>query len=201
MPKISEQKKELKRQTILDAAVRLFAQKGFHGVSTAELAESAGVAEGTIFRYFSSKDKLLISALDRAMERLLEALRRDDDPQSPVTERLLRFIGNHLHLIREHPELARFIIVELRQTPEFLRRYPRYRPLDAYLDFLREILREGMEQGSLRRVDLESLVSMIFGTMDYVLTRWHLNGTEVDLGKVIADLRDIMYNGLKPEAL
>jgi hypothetical protein len=108
-------------------------------------------------------------------------------------------VGNHIRLARENPVLARFLIVELRQTPEFLVRYPGFHPLSEYLDFLREILSAGMEDGSLRNVDLECAVAVIFGTMDFILTQWHFGESDTDPEVMLAFLRDIIYNGLKPE--
>jgi AcrR family transcriptional regulator len=201
MPKITDEKKQQRRTDILNAAVELFAGKGFHGVNTAEIADRAGIAEGTVFRYFPTKETLLIAALDSVVRQLLDALRREDDPDRPAAQRLLHFIGNHLRLIREHPDLARFLILELRQSPEFLMRNPQFLPLENYLGFLRELLETGMARGELRRADLECTVALIFGTMDYVLTRWHLLGADLDPDRMIADFRDIIYNGLKPEEI
>ncbi|MDY0150891.1 MAG: TetR/AcrR family transcriptional regulator [Candidatus Cloacimonas sp.] len=199
MARISEAEKIQRRLTILDAAISLFSQRGFHGVNTAELASSAGIAEGTIFRYFKSKEELLISALIHVMAKLLEELKSNDLPNEHVSKRLSRFIDNHLKLIKENPELTRFITIELRQTPEFMRRYPNYNPLAGYLDFLREILFKGMERGEIRAINLESLVSIIFGTIDYVMATWHISDAHIELEKTILDLREIIYNGVKPE--
>ncbi len=199
MARITHERKEQRREEILSAAIALFARKGYHGVNTAEIAERAGIAEGTIFRYFPTKDELLIRALESVVGRLCEELRREDDPNGSTSDRLMHFIRNHLRLIRENPDLARFLIIELRQAPEFLLRYPQYNRLGDYIDLLRDILRTGMERGDLRRVDIECTVVIIFGTMDYVLTRWLLNGSEMDLECTITQLRDIIYNGLKPE--
>src|SRR5579859_1520846 len=66
-----------KRERILDAAVRVFAKKGFHATRVSEVAKAAGVADGTIYLYFKSKDELLVSLFEDRVERLLAFLQRE----------------------------------------------------------------------------------------------------------------------------
>src|SRR5579859_3863643 len=72
-----------KRERILDAAVRVFASKGFHATRVSEVAKAAGVADGTIYLYFKSKDELLVSLFEDRLERLLAFL-RTALPQEPT---------------------------------------------------------------------------------------------------------------------
>src|ERR1700739_5023352 len=81
-----------KRERILDAAVRIFAKKGFYATRVSEVAKAAGVADGTIYLYFSSKDELLVSLFEDRVERLLRFLERELPPGASASEKLRRVI-------------------------------------------------------------------------------------------------------------
>src|SRR5438876_10377225 len=108
-----------KRERILEAAVKIFAEKGFYNAKVSEIARIAGVADGTIYLYFKSKDDLLISLFEDRMEQVNENLRAAlDGPGTPV-ERLQRGLAAHLALVEQPPQLAEVLTVELRQAPKF----------------------------------------------------------------------------------
>src|SRR5438105_14230773 len=85
-----------KRERILSAAVHVFAEKGFFGAKVSEIAREAGVADGTIYLYFKSKDDLLICLFEDRMARINSALRESLARELTPTQKLRRFI--HLHL-------------------------------------------------------------------------------------------------------
>src|SRR5712692_8689794 len=112
---------EGKRERILDAAVRVFAQEGFYNAKVAQIAHVAGVADGTIYLYFKSKDDLLISLFEDRMERVNENLKTALNGEGAPVERLRRALAQHFALVRQHPQLAEVLTVELRQSSKFLK--------------------------------------------------------------------------------
>src|SRR5438270_9301693 len=105
-----------KRTRIMDAAVKVFAERGFHTATVAEIAKAAGVADGTIYLYFKSKDDLLLRLFDEKMTALLDEARTALDAEKTAPARLERFIQLHLSLVEKNPDLASVLIVELRQS-------------------------------------------------------------------------------------
>src|SRR5882757_3328819 len=89
-----------KRERILDAAERVFAQHGFFAARVSEIAKEAGVADGTIYLYFKSKDELLISLFESRMERFNQLLATAIAPAARPTDRLLALIRTYLTLVR-----------------------------------------------------------------------------------------------------
>src|SRR5271167_684787 len=81
-----------KRERILDAAVRVFAKKGFYATRVSEVARAAGVADGTIYLYFKSKDELLVSLFEDRVERLLSFLETELPKRRGASEKLRRII-------------------------------------------------------------------------------------------------------------
>src|SRR5258706_8080168 len=93
---------EAKRERILDAAVRVFAQEGFYNAKVSQIAHAAGVADGTIYLYFKSKDDLLICLFEDRMERVNENLRTALASESSSADRLKRVVKFHLELVENN---------------------------------------------------------------------------------------------------
>src|SRR5438045_6020243 len=109
-----------KRDAILRAAIDVFAERGFFNAQVADVARAAGVAAGTVYLYFKSKDDLLVSIFERSMREGLQAGRASvaglDDPE----ERLRRLARGHLARLGADRNLAIVVQVELRQPTTFM---------------------------------------------------------------------------------
>ncbi len=158
-----------KRERILDGALKAFARKGFYNTKVSEIASEAGVADGTIYLYFKSKDDLLISLFEDRMEWVIDRLNTELSTVAGVEERLRRAVELHFQLAIEEPDLAEFITVELRQSSKFMKEYKNPKFLD-YLKLLESLVEDGQEQGAFR-LDVEPrlLGRVIFGALDEVL--------------------------------
>lgn len=101
-------KKAQKRSALLQAALELFAEQGFNGSSTALIARRAGVASGTLFFHFKSKEEL-IHALFREVRMKMESQVLENFPAgTPLRERLLRTLANFLRYFLENPSEFKF---------------------------------------------------------------------------------------------
>src|SRR5215217_4751484 len=124
-----------KRVRILSAAERVFAKRGFFAARVSEIAKDAGVADGTIYLYFKSKDDLLISLFESRMEQVNTALREaiSNVPASKPTDQLRSFIRVYLKLVNDEPAAAEVLTIELRQSSKFMKEYEN----PQFADFLR----------------------------------------------------------------
>src|SRR3989442_15821280 len=95
-----------KRERILEAAVKIFADKGFYNAKVSQIARVAGVADGTIYLYFKSKDDLLISIFEDRMEQVNRNVRAALDEEGTPLEKLRRLVHLHLELVEKNPHLA-----------------------------------------------------------------------------------------------
>jgi len=105
-----------KRERILDAAEAIFAQNGFYNARVSEIARSAGVADGTIYLYFKSKDDLLISLFESRMERVNAEQSQAAEGAASPTDKLLTELRTFLALVRDNPRVAEVLTIELRQS-------------------------------------------------------------------------------------
>jgi TetR/AcrR family transcriptional regulator, fatty acid metabolism regulator protein len=162
-----------KRERILDAAERTFARHGFFTAKVSDVAREAGVADGTIYLYFKSKDELLISLFERRMRQVNETLRAAIAGKPP-REQLRAFIHAHLQLVHDEPAAAEVLTIELRQSSKFMKEYDN----SEFADFLRMlggIIAAGQDSGELdATIPPHIAARMIFGVLDELALAWIL---------------------------
>ena len=187
-----------KRARIMDAAIKVFAERGFHTATVAEIARAAGVADGTIYLYFKSKDDLLLRLFDEKMTQLLAEARAALAEERKAPEKLRRFIQLHLSLVERNPELAQVLIVELRQSAQFLKTADRNK-LAAYVDLIAEVVRAGQESREIVPTIAPAAVKRaIFGALDELALGWLQSGRRANLKKTASDVADWLVRGLLP---
>jgi TetR/AcrR family fatty acid metabolism transcriptional regulator len=196
-----ETNKIAKRARILDAAVKVFADRGFFTATVAEIARAAGVADGTIYLYFKSKDDLLLRLFDEKMSDLLTEARAAIDSEGSAAARLRRFITLHLALVEKNPELASVLIVELRQSAQFLKGLEKAK-LSAYLDVIGQVVKAGQDSGELDPALSPSTVKRaIFGALDELALGWLLSGRKTSLKKTAAEVAEWLVRGLQVQRI
>jgi TetR/AcrR family fatty acid metabolism transcriptional regulator len=188
-----------KRERILDAAVRVFARKGFYATRVSEVAKAAGVADGTIYLYFKSKDALLVSLFEHRVERLLAFLSTELPQAATASEKLQRIIELQLGLLEGERDLAEVVTVILRQSTKLMKEYaaPKF---SAYLDAIAAVIAEGQAAGELRKdVSPHLAARAIFGALDGIAMTWALG--KADRGGLLwaaGQLAEIVLQGLQP---
>lgn len=162
-----------KRERILIAAERIFAKHGFFAARVTEIAKEAGVADGTIYLYFKSKDDLLISLFESRMKQVNDELRAVVAREHP-TRQLHAFIRTYLRLVHDEPAAAEVLTIELRQSSKFMKEYDN----PQFADFLRMlggIIAAGQERGEIdASIPSHVAARMIFGILDELALAWVL---------------------------
>ena len=159
---------------IMDAAIRVFARKGFYNATISDVAKVAEVAEGTIYLYFKNKDDLLISIFEHSMDLFIQEVNRELEGLNDPKEKLKKFLSLHLRLVQKNPDLAQVLQIELRQSSKFMKEYEGGKFSD-YLNVVRSILEEGQEKGVFRKdLDPRILRRAIFGAVDELALEWLL---------------------------
>ena len=188
-----------KRERILDAAVRVFAKNGFHATRVSDVARAAGVADGTIYLYFVSKEALLVSLFEDRVEKLLSYTREELPKLRTAKERLRRIIELQLGLLEDEHELAEVMTVILRQSTKLLKEYaaPKF---TAYLDVIAKVVETGQASGEFRHDVAPHLVARAtFGALDGIALTWALGKADHGgLSRAAGQLSDILLRGLEP---
>jgi len=138
---------EGKEERILQAAVAVFARKGYHGSAIADVAREAGVAAGTIYLYFARKEDLLIELFRRSIGGYLEEVRPRLEAAAPGLPRLWLAIRANLAFFEEDRARARVLLLHAREVHPLIREG--IRPvMRAYFAVLEDVLATGMAAGA-----------------------------------------------------
>ena len=185
-----------KRDLILKAATKLFARRGFFNAQVADVAREAGIAAGTVYLYFQSKDDLLISIFERTMHEALEASRLALAGVSDPVERLRRLARLHLKRLGEDRDLAVVFQVELRQSTKFMERFSSTL-LQDYLHAIRDAVADAQTAGLFRsEVSPTFAAKMLYGALDEMATNWILSQRRYALATQADDVVDLFVNGM-----
>ena len=164
-----------KRDAILRAAIDVFAERGFFNAQVADVAREAGVAAGTVYLYFRSKDDLLVSIFERTMREAFAEGRAAVAGVHDPSERLRRFARVHLGRLGRDRNLAIVYQVELRQSIKFMERFSSTLLRD-YLSQIRTAIVDGQATGAFRAdLNATSVAKMFFGALDEMATNWILS--------------------------
>ena len=185
-----------KRTAILDAAVVEIARRGYHQTTVAMIARRAGVADGTIYLYFSNKEEILLSLFDRAMGRFISEGREQVDEQASAVDKLRRIVELHLTLVGQDRDLAIMTQVELRHSTHFMGQLSRNQ-VGEYLAILAEVVAQGQAEGSFRtNLDPVFAAKAIFGVLDEMATDWVLSQKNKRLESQVGAVADFILGGL-----
>ena len=185
-----------KRDALLRAAIDTFAARGFFNSQVADVARAAGVAAGTVYLYFRSKDDLLISIFERTMSEAIAEGRRAIAPEPDPAERLRRLARLHLDRLGRDRALAVEFQVELRQSTKFMERFSTT-GLREYLGIIRDIIAQGQASGTFRAdVNPTFAAKLFFGMLDEMATNWILSKRKYALTSEADPIADLFMRGL-----
>jgi AcrR family transcriptional regulator len=188
---------EEKRRQILDAAVRVFARRGFHTSRVGDIAEEAGVAHGLIYHYFSSKEEVLDTIFRETWSELLDAIRDVEESGAPAREQLRQVAAIMLRSWRRRPDLVRVLVREVARSPQMQRQAEEVAPL---FDAIERIVARGQADGELRgELDPRLAAWIVYGALEEILTGWvlgRLPDSDEDVARAERTVVDVLAGGL-----
>jgi TetR/AcrR family fatty acid metabolism transcriptional regulator len=185
-----------KSRHIIEAAVRVFARKGYYNSRVSDIAREAGVAAGTIYLYFRTKDEILVTLFREKMARFVATVRKAIAREPDPTARLRRLVHLHFELLEENPALAEVVQVELRQGQKFFRGAAASE-VSAYFALIGSVLEEGVAQGRFRSdLPVKVATKTLFGAMDQMATSWVLGKRGYRLVDIAPAVAEIFLRGV-----
>ena len=139
-----------KYQRILDAAVEVIAEHGYFHSPVSAIAARAGVADGTIYLYFKSKDDVLRTAIDKTFERFYGQVEKEFETLKGPREQLEYIAQVHLESHAVNRSMAILMQTEVRQSAKFIAEFSHHH-LVKYIQVVREVVRRGQQEGIFRR--------------------------------------------------
>ena len=184
-----------RREQILDAATRLFAEHGFTDAATQGLADDLGVGKGTLYRYFPSKRELFLAAVDRVMRRLHERLEQATAGVEDPLERVSLGARAYLDFFREHPESVELLIQERAQFKD--RERPTYfEHRERHVDRWREHYRKMIASGRMRDVPVERISDVFTAALYGSVFLHYFGGRSETFAADATDILVVLFHGV-----
>jgi len=179
----------------VDAAARLFSERGYHGTSMQDLGNALGLLRGSLYAHIGSKQDLLFDVVDQGARRFLErgeaALHRD----APSPQRLRDFLVGHVEVAIEQLDAGRVFLNEWRYLDDGLQKDIRVKR-DAYEEMVRGILRDGVDAGELRAdLDISLAARLVLSCGNWIYSWYRLDG-ELSPSAVGETFADMIIGGL-----
>ena len=185
-----------KYQRILDAAVEVIAERGYFKSPVSEIAKRAGVADGTVYLYFKSKDDVLRTAIDRRFDRFYQQIEDAFVTIEGPREQLEYIALVHLESYQVNRSMAVLLQTEMRQSAKFIAEFS-HRHLARYVQMVRDVVRRGQEQGIFRRELSDGVVAhCMFGMIDELVSSAVFTGRVYDAKVTAPQVIDVLLNGI-----
>ncbi|SEF61405.1 TetR/AcrR family transcriptional regulator [Paenibacillus sp. UNC499MF] len=190
-------KKKEKYDLILEAALKVFAEHGFHRSQVSKIAKAAGVADGTIYLYFKRKEDILISLFREKLGELVDKFHMHIEQTTGVKEALRKVCEIHYTELENNVDLAFVTQIELRQSSLELRKEIG-KAVKPYIELIEKLLVRGVEE-KLFRADLDVKLTrlLLFGAMDEVVTSWLISGRKYSLSAQVDGTVQFFLQGIQ----
>jgi TetR/AcrR family transcriptional regulator, fatty acid metabolism regulator protein len=190
-------KKILTREFIIQAAIEVFSKKDFKTASISEIAQKAGVADGTIYQYFKGKEDLFFSIPIEKTNEFRSQLELHLEGISGAFNKIRKFVWYFLYFFKTNPEYGRILMLEMRVSKSFVKTET-YGFLKQSVGQVVNILTEGQDEGVIRQdADAYILRHFVLGTLEHMVTRWLLKEEKYDLLEHHQEVSRILIDGLK----
>lgn len=185
-----------KRTAILRSATKVFARKGFFNSKVSDIAAKAGIADGTVYLYFKSKDEILHSIFDRAMAEFITEGRQELEKLDDPVEKLRKISSLHLERLGADRDLAIVFQIELRGSTKFMQEFSAA-GFAEYLDVIRRTVEEGQKSGVFR-TDIKAVIcaKILYGSLDEMVTNWILSKRSYPLAPMAEEVMKIFLGGI-----
>ncbi|HXC95899.1 MAG TPA: TetR/AcrR family transcriptional regulator [Edaphobacter sp.] len=185
-----------KYQRILDAAVEVIAERGYFNSPVSAIAKRAGVADGTIYLYFKSKDDVLRTAIDENFNKFHRAADEAFKTLTGPREQLEYIARVHLESHAVNRSMAIVMQTEVRQSAKFISEFSHHH-LVRYIQLVREVVRRGQQEGIFRQDVSDGVVAhCMFGAIDELLSSAVFTGRVYDSKDTAAQVIDVLLNGI-----
>src|SRR5213594_2997010 len=185
-----------KPQQIIAAAIRVFARGGYYNSRVSYIAREAGIASGTIYLYFKTKDEILVTLFREKMAAFVAGVRKAIASEADAPAKIRAMIRLHFQTLEANSDMAEVVQVELRQGQKFFRGASAHE-ISAYFDVINDVLEEGVGAGLIRRdLPVKVATKMLFGAMDQLATSWVLGKRGYRLTEAADPVATIFLQGV-----
>jgi len=183
------------KHEIMNAAARLFVEKGFHDTTIRDIASAAGMSEVGVYREATSKQDILLAVLDQEMDRISADLYSVVNSDLKADEKLRLAVQMYVGRLSDDIELSRLVLLEYQNLePDYQARHITRR--DRLEHLWRQILREGIREGLFRPVDVSAVTFAILGMQNWMLS-WYRSHGRLEPVELADRFVDLIFRGIR----
>ncbi len=184
-----------RREEILAAATREFAQRGFPGTDLQLVADRLGVGKGTVYRYFDSKESLFLAAADRGMRLLKEESDREVLKAGDALDRIVRATRAYLRFFDRHPEFVELIVQERAEFKD--RKRPTYFVhSDVNVKPWKKLLQQLIAEGQIRDIPVDRITDVFSGVLYGAIFKNYFESRRRSPESQAEDILDVVFRGI-----
>ncbi len=190
-----------KHNKIIQAAIKVFARKGFYSARISDIAQEAKVADGTIYLYFNNKYDILISVFEEEIGKIILEVKNLTDREDDPKKQLEIFAMQHMRMVKERKDLAEVLQMELRQSNKFMREYRNTKFIE-YVDIVSRIIHKGQDDGVFRKEVMPGVAKRaFFGALDETARLWILSpNNQYTIEEAAEQISDIFLCGIEKKS-
>ena len=165
-----------RKDRIMDAALRIFAEKGFQNATITEISKEAGVSEATIYEYFGTKEDLLFAIPEKISNETSDATSKVIPFIKDVEGKMRAILLSYVQLYQSNPNYSALVLLQLMSNKRF-RKTPAHAAIRRSAHRLLDCIKEGVADGTFKKNSNPYLIrSMLMGTIEHLFIHWHMQG-------------------------
>lgn len=184
----------LTREGILEAAARIFSEKGFHATSMSDIAEAVNLQKASLYYHFENKQEILITLLDAALDlinkRLEEVLTLSMSPEEKLREAMITY----MQTIADNQSLAAVLLLEMRSlNPELKASHASRR--EKFENLWKNLIIDGKREGKFDSIDPSMAGRAILGVLNWTVT-WYRSDGPKSAAEIANSFAELLLKGL-----
>ena len=189
-----------RKDRIMEAALRIFAEKGFQNATITEISKEAGVSEATVYEYFGTKEDLLFAIPEKITNETLEESSRVIPYIKGVEEKIRAILLFYVQLYQSNPNYSALVLLQLMSNKRF-RETPAHAAIRKSSHALLDCIKAGIEDGTFKKDSNPYLIrSMLMGTIEHLFIHWHMQGMpkrKPGLADLLDPFIEIVFDGIR----
>jgi AcrR family transcriptional regulator len=185
---------------IFDAAVEVFAEYGFERAKVDDIAIKAGIAKGTIYYHFKSKEELFIALMNEGLDKMLDHAKMEMERVGSPREQLRHMLAAQVRFLIGHGTFTKLLLTEVWGSKE---RQQAFRSrIRQYTDMIEQVLRNGVNQGIFHLTHPNETAASIFGAVSVAVLHTiyrcqdQSEQMEAEIPKIIDSLEHLLFTGI-----
>lgn len=189
-----------RKDRIMDAALRIFAEKGFQNATITEISKAAGVSEATIYEYFGTKEDLLFAIPEKITNDTFEKSSKVIPYIKGVEGKIRAILLFYVKLYQSNPNYSALVLLQLMSNRRF-RQTPAHAAIRTSAHTLLDCIREGIADGTFKKDSNPYLIRSVFmGTIEHLFIHWHMQGMpkkKPGIAEMLDALLETVFDGIR----